>query len=66
MSVHKHQDEDRVFLDFNHEEEGQSLSHKRHIRQLLEKKLERKRLKEELEYFDGELDGDFDWDELEK
>jgi hypothetical protein len=62
MSLHKNHDDSRGFADWNYEEDKQTLSHKKHIRQLLEKRLEQKRLKEELEFFEGELDGEFDWD----
>lgn len=66
MSLHKNHDEGQSFIDFNHEEDKNELSHRKHIRQLLENKLEQKRLKKELEYFDGELDGDFEWGYLDK
>ncbi len=41
-----------------------SLMHKKQVRQRLEERLELKRLKKELEYFEGELDGEFDWEHL--
>lgn len=66
MSLHRDQDDSRSFIDFNHEDDKQALSHKKHVRKMLENRLERKRLKEELEYFDGELDGEFDWDHFDK
>ena len=66
MSLHKNHDESRSFIDFHHEDDKKELSHRKHIRQMLENRLEQKRLKEELEYFDGELDGEFDWNYLDK
>ena len=66
MGLHKNHESNRSFVDMSHEEDQNELSHRKHIRQLLEKKLEQKRLKEELEYFDGELDGEFDWNYFDK
>ncbi|WP_419418612.1 PA3496 family putative envelope integrity protein [Legionella sp. D16C41] len=42
-------------------EEEEDLAHKKHVRKLLEEKLERKRLRENID----ELDGEFNWDDLE-
>lgn len=47
---------------YEDEEDKEKLSHKRQVRKMLEEKLERKRLKEEFD----ELDGEFDWDELDR
>lgn len=61
MSFPREYDEHRFFSD-NHPEEKESeqdLAHKRELRKLLEEKLERKRLKEELEdAWDEEFDLD--------
>ena len=65
MSLHKEYDDVRSFVDTNYED-MEALSHKKRIRKMVESRMERKRLKEELEFFDGELDGDFDWDYVEK
>lgn len=65
MSLHKEYDDVRSFVDMN-QEDLEELSHKKRIRKMLENRLERRRLKEELEYFDGELDGEFDWDYVDK
>jgi hypothetical protein len=43
-------------------EDSKVTEHKREVRRMLEDKLDQKRLKEELEDFDGELDGEFNWD----
>lgn len=64
MSLHREY-ERPSFIDFEHEDIA-DLSHKKQVRQRLENRMERKRLKEELEFFDGELDGEFDWDYLDK
>ncbi|MDP1604198.1 MAG: hypothetical protein Q8M03_13140 [Legionella sp.] len=62
MGLHREYDENKSFSDFSMEEDGDELSHKKRVRKLLEEKLERKRLKEEFD----ELDGDFDWEELDR
>ncbi|STX29062.1 Uncharacterised protein [Legionella beliardensis] len=54
-------DDAQSFSDFPLEEE-EDLAHKKQVRKLLEEKLERKRIREDID----ELDGDFDWDELER
>ncbi len=46
-------------------EDSAVVQHHREVRRMLEDKLDRKRLKNELEDFDGELEGDFDWDEFD-
>lgn len=69
MRFHGNHDDKHSFIDLSenlHDEDQNELAHKKHVRQMLEDRLERKRLKEELEYFEGELDADFDWDYLEK
>lgn len=65
MGLHRSYDDAQSFIDC-HDDDGDTLPHRKHIRQLLEKRLEQKRLKEELEFFDGELDADFDWDYVDK
>lgn len=50
---------------FDEHDDGETLEHKREVKRMLEERLERKRLKDELEDFDGELEGDFDWDNFE-
>ena len=59
-----------AYSDFEYEEDGEDLAHKREIRRMLEEKLERKRLKLELrdeldpefnDDFDEELEDVFDW-----
>lgn len=49
----------------HHEDDESDISHKKEVKKLLEKRLEQKRLRDELEDFDGELEDDFDWDEFE-
>ena len=65
MSLRRTHDEndDYNFSDFQQDNENsETLTHKRQVRKMLEERLERKRLKEEFD----ELDGEFDWDELER
>lgn len=64
MSLRREYDEEHAFTDFSHEndEDAEQLTHKRRVRKMIEERLERKRLKEEFD----ELDGEFDWDELER
>ena len=61
---HHYNIDDQNFTDIDHHEDAAVLAHKKHVRQMLEDRLERKRLKEELEDFDGELEDKFDWDEI--
>jgi hypothetical protein len=41
------------------------IEHRREVKRRLEEKLDRKRLKNELEDFEGELEAEFDWDEID-
>lgn len=65
MGLRKENDDDyHAFSDYSYEEDEDpaKLSHKRRVRKMVEERLERKRLKQELD----ELDGDFDWDEFDR
>ncbi|MGQ3892245.1 hypothetical protein [Legionella sp. CNM-4043-24] len=62
MSLHKEYDDAHFFSDMPMESDKEDLSHKRRIRKMLEDRLERKRMKEDMD----ELDGEFDWDELDR
>lgn len=65
MGLHKDYDDDNYHtFDPNYEEYENmaELSHKKRVRQALEERLERKRLKHELEDYEGELDDEFNWD----
>ena len=62
MSLRSEYDESYYFSDFPLEEETEDMVHKKRIKRLLEDRLEKKRLKEEID----ELDGEFDWDELDR
>lgn len=66
MSLYREHNDESSFIDMNYDDDTHDLSHKKHVRKLLEDRLDRKRLKKELEYFDGELDGEFNWDYIEK
>lgn len=65
MALHE-ESEDQTFSDFNFDDEVDDLSRKKHVKRMLEDRLERKRLKEEFKDDFDELSGEFDWDELEK
>ena len=62
MGLRREHEEDFSFSEHHFEEdhEKEDLSHKRHVRKLLEERLERKRIKEEFD----ELDGEFNWDDF--
>lgn len=64
MSLHTDTDfelEDSGFIpELSKEEKIEKIAHKRQVKKMLEERLERKRLKSEID----ELDGDFDWDDL--
>jgi hypothetical protein len=61
MRSHREHDDRHTHTGFHHEDSHENLAHKKEVRQRLENRLELKRLKDELEYFDGELDDEFDW-----
>lgn len=66
MNLHlddSHPAEDDSFSEFHYDEDRHELPHKRHVRRMLEDKLERRRFKQELSELD-ELDGEFDWDDV--
>jgi hypothetical protein len=69
MSLQREFNEDHSFSEYYYEEEenAEQLSRKGEIRRLIEARLERNRLREELEdELDREFDWkDFDWDALE-
>lgn len=66
MDKTEHESEQDFFPHHEHDNDDEKdLSHKREVRRMLEEQLERKRLKDELEDFDGELEDDFDWDNLD-
>ncbi|HRD68761.1 MAG TPA: hypothetical protein PK657_01320 [Legionella sp.] len=58
--------EDQSFSDFNYDEDMDEIGHKKRIKRLLEDRLERKRLKDEFRDDFDEVNGEFDWDELDK
>lgn len=53
-------------LNFDEDLESSSSAHKRRVRQLLDEKLEKKRLKEEFRDEFDEVNGEFDWDDYNK
>ncbi len=60
--------DDYFFSDYNYEEMANidELNQKKRVRRLLEDRLERKRLKNEFKDDFDELNGEFDWDELDR
>lgn len=64
MSLYKDYNDNQSFPDFNcdESEDIEELNHKKQVRRMLEDRLERKRLKAELE---DELEGEFHWDDKE-
>lgn len=62
MSVRNHYDERHSLPDLKYEDDPDTLKHKQRVRRMLEDRLERKRLREEME---DELDGEFDWSDLD-
>ena len=62
MSLRRDHDDSYSFSDFSYEEDTDEINRKKFYRKKLEDRLEKKRLKEEFD----ELDGDFDWDELDR
>lgn len=59
---HEFKEENKHFPECNNEESPEDLPHKRRVRQMLEERLERKRMRDEID----ELDGEFDWDEINR
>ncbi len=58
----KSEDEAYNLMDMGQDDEN--LPHRKRVKRLLEDRLDKRRLKMELDEFDGELDEDFDWDQL--
>jgi len=65
MALHEDID-DSSFTEYNFDDEVDDLTHRKKVKRLLEDKLERKRLKEEFSDDFDEINGEFDWDELDK
>lgn len=65
MGLHKDY-EDKTFSDCSYDDDVSNLDHKKKIKRLLDEKLERKRLKDEFKDDFDELNGEFDWDDLDK
>lgn len=65
MGLHKDHD-GNYFTDYHYEDDAEDLTHRKKIKRLLEEKLEKKRLKEEFKDDFDELNGDFNWDDLDK
>lgn len=68
MGLHRdneHHDE-HYFNDHEREEDAETKHHRKRVRQMLEDRLDRKRLKEELDDFDGILEDEFEWEQINK
>lgn len=65
MSLPKEHDESQDYNVINYEKD-EDLPHKKLVRKQLDAILEHKRLKAELEDYEGELDDEFDWDMMDK
>lgn len=64
MALHEH--DDCLFNDYNYQDdESEDLSQKKKVKRLLEERLERKRLKDEWKEDFDELNGEFNWDDIE-
>lgn len=68
MTLRKEQgySDDQNFYDFTVHEYAQASPDKKRVRQMLEDRLDRQRLKEELDDWDGEIEDKFDWDEIKR
>lgn len=62
MSLRKDVEDNFSVNDLSYDDTSEDLSHKKRIRKMLEDRLEKKRMRAEMD----ELDGEFDWDELDK
>ena len=71
MGLHKDYDyqDDYNLNDYNQEEDAERRHEKKRVRQMLEERLERKRLKEEIDDIDDIddlLEDQFDWDHTKR
>ena len=64
MGLHREYEDRKTQFDVQSDESMEEISRKKQVRHLLESRLEHKRLKEELEDYEGELDDEFDWDKF--
>lgn len=58
--------DEQSFTEYRFDDPIEELTHLKNVKRMLEDRLERKRLREELKDDFDELNGEFDWDELEK
>jgi hypothetical protein len=65
MALHE-DSEEQSFSEFNYDDEVDDLSQRKKVKRMLEDRLERKRLKDEFKDDFDELNGEFDWDDLDK
>ncbi len=65
MGLHKDKDyrDDYNLNEVDRDEDPEVRHHRKRVRQMLEERLERKRLREELDDFDTLFEDEFDWDQ---
>ncbi len=65
MGLHKDNDyrDDHHVNDADREEDPETRHHRKRIRQMLEDRLERKRLRDELDDFESMFEDEFDWEQ---
>ncbi len=64
MGLHHEEHGDHSFSDYNLDDNVEDIAQKKKVKRLLDERLERKRLKEECKDDFDEINGEFDWDEL--
>lgn len=65
MALHEDYD-DFSFSDYSYEDKVEDSVKRKKVRRMLEDRLERKRLREEFKDDFDELNGEFDWGDLDK
>ena len=61
---HEKDDDELASSAYDEEVSLDDVVYRKKVRRLLEERLDRRRLKYELDEFDGELEADFDWDDI--
>ncbi len=64
MILHKKVIDLQDYVDYQYDEDVKDLPHRRHVKKMLEKRLEIKRLRHEIDEWD--YDCDLDWDDVKK
>lgn len=65
MGLHKDNDhrDDYGLNEVERDEDPETRHHRKRVRQMLEDRLERKRLREELDDYDSMFEDEFDWEQ---